>query len=108
MSNSRSNKISLKFMLKALILWLSFACKSLAEPPPTEMSNIRFIRKDGQSVDGAVVCQRFFDAAVKSGVKPNYASAVWHDAMHGDPLARELIEELCEIEIVSSTAGVGF
>ena len=57
------------------------------------MSDIRFIRKDGQSVGGAIVCQQFFDAAEKSGLKPGYASAVWHDAIRGDPLARELIED---------------
>ena len=76
--------------------------------PRTYMSDIRFIRKDGQSVGGAIVCQQFFDAAEKSGLKPGYASAVWHDAMRGDPLARELIEDLCEIEIVSNNAGFDF
>jgi hypothetical protein len=33
---------------------------------------------------------------------------VWHDAMRGDGLARDLIEDLCEIEIVSDNAGFGF
>ena len=44
----------------------------------------------------------------KNPVSSGYASAVWHDAMRGDPLARELIEDLCEIEIVSNNAGFGF
>lgn len=52
-------------------------------------------------MDGSIICQRFFAAATASGIKPDHASAVWHDAMHGDPPARELIEEMCDIEIVS-------
>jgi len=52
-------------------------------------------------VDGSIICQRFFAVATTSGIRPDHASAVWHDAMHGDPLARELIEEMCDIEIVS-------
>jgi len=75
---------------------------------PNFMSEIRFIAKGGQSVDGAIVCQRFFEVAITSGLKPDHASAVWHDAMHGDALARELVEDMCEIEILSSNAGFGF
>jgi hypothetical protein len=41
-------------------------------------------------------------------MSPDHAIAVWHDAMHGDALARELIEDMCEIKIVSSDAGFGF
>ena len=65
------------------------------------MTDIRFAKKGGQSVDGSIICQRFFAAATASGIKPDHASAVWHDAMHGDPPARELIEEMCDIEIVN-------
>jgi hypothetical protein len=65
------------------------------------MTDIRFAKKGGQRVDGSIICQRFFAAATASGIKPDHASAVWHDAMHGDPPARELIEEMCDIEIVS-------
>ena len=71
------------------------------------MSDIRFVGKGGRSVDGATVCQRFFEAAKTSGIKPDHASAVWHDAMHGDNLARDLIEDMCDIEIVSGNAGFG-
>ena len=59
-------------------------------------------------MDGAIVCQRFFEVAITSGLKADHASAVWHDAMHGDALARELVEDMCEIEILSSNAGFGF
>lgn len=72
------------------------------------MSDIRFVAKSGHSVDGAIVCQRFFETASTSGMKPDHASAVWHDAMHGDTLARGLIEDMCDIEIVSSSVGFGF
>ena len=72
------------------------------------MTDICFVAKGGQSVEGAIVCHRFFELAISSGMNPDHASAVWHDAMHGDALARELIEDMCEIEIVSSNAGFGF
>ena len=72
------------------------------------MSDLRFISKAGRIVEGSTVCTRFFELAVAAGGKLDYASAVWHDAMHGDPLARELIEDMCDIRIVSSDAGFGF
>ena len=71
------------------------------------MAEIRFIRKDGERVDGSIVCQHFFEVAVNSGITLDHASAVWHDAIRGDPLARDLVEDLCNIEIVSSSAGFG-
>ena len=43
---------------------------------PNFMSEIRFIAKGGQSVDGAIVCQRFFEVAITSGLKPDHASRV--------------------------------
>jgi len=41
------------------------------------MSNIRFIRKDGQSVEPDNIRERFFQSAVRSGVHPDRASAIW-------------------------------
>ena len=66
------------------------------------MSNIRFVRKDGQSVDMAIIRKRFFESA------PDRASRIWNHAMFGDPFALRVIEELCEIEIVAADAGFGF
>jgi hypothetical protein len=71
-------------------------------------TNIRFFRKDGQSVAIGIARKRFFDTAVDAGVKPNHARAAWYDALQGDTFARELIEELCGIEIVDSDTGFGF
>ena len=72
------------------------------------MSDIRFIRKDGQSVEGSIVRRRFFESAYRSGINPDRASAVWQAALRGDPYARDVLEELCDVEIVSSDAGFGF
>jgi hypothetical protein len=72
------------------------------------MSDIRFIRKDGQSVDIATVRERFFESAVDAEVNPKRASYLWDAAMFGDTHARKLIEELCEIQLVRSDAGFGF
>ena len=72
-----------------------------APPILIDVVLVPFAEKGSQSVDGAIICQRFFAVATAAGIKPDHASAVWHDAMHGDPLARELIEEMCDIEIVS-------
>ena len=72
------------------------------------MADIRFIRKDGQSVATAIVRKRFFESAVAGGVHPDRASRIWQHAMFGDPYARQIVEELCEIEIVDSDTGFGF
>jgi hypothetical protein len=72
------------------------------------MADIRFIRKDGQSVATAIVRKRFFESAVADGVGPERASRIWQHAMFGDPYARQIVEELCEIEIVDSDTGFGF
>jgi hypothetical protein len=72
------------------------------------MTDIRFIRKDGQSVAIALVRKRFFESAAVSGVNPHRASVLWEAAMQGDAHARRVIEEICGIEIVSNNAGFGF
>src|SRR5436190_22485677 len=65
---------------------------------PNFMSEIRFIAKGGQSVDGAIVCQRFFEVAITSGLKPDHASAVWHDAMHGDAVVDPIKPDTQRVE----------
>ena len=72
------------------------------------MSDFRFIQKDGQSVDIPTVRKRFFESAADAEVDPNRARYLWDAAMFGDTHARKLIEELCEIQVVSSDAGFGF
>jgi hypothetical protein len=72
------------------------------------MTDIRFIRKDGQSVDLAIIRKRFFEAVADAEINPLYASRIWHDALHGGADARELIEQLCDIEIVDGDTGFGF
>jgi hypothetical protein len=72
------------------------------------MTDIRFIRKDGQSVAIAIVRKRFFEAVADAKINLLYASRVWYDAMHGDSYARELVERSCDIEIVDSDTGFGF
>ena len=72
------------------------------------MTGIRFIRKDGQCVDMEIVRKHFFESALDSGSSPERASRIWNHATFGDPFARGVIEELCEIEIVAADAGFGF
>jgi hypothetical protein len=72
------------------------------------MAGIRFVRKDGQSVDMAIIRKRFFESALDSGSSPERASRIWNHAVFGDTFARRVIEELCEIEIVAADAGFGF
>ena len=72
------------------------------------MTDIRFIQKDGQSVDIVSVRKRFFESAADSEMDPKRASYLWDAAMFGDTHARKLIEELCEIQLVRSDAGFGF
>jgi hypothetical protein len=73
-----------------------------------KMSDFRFIQQDGHSVDRDIIRQRFFESAVRSGVHPDRASAMWQAAMRGERRALEVIEDVCDIEAVSSTAGFGF
>ena len=72
------------------------------------MRDVRFIRKDGHSVEMATVRQRFFEAAIAANVHPDRACRIWNNAMFGDPHARRLVEKECEIEIVAADAGFGF
>jgi hypothetical protein len=72
------------------------------------MTDIRFIRKDGQSVAHDDIRQRFLESAARSGVTEARATAVWRAAMRGERRALEVIEDVCDIEIVSSNAGFGF
>jgi hypothetical protein len=72
------------------------------------VKDVRFIKQDGASVDAAIVRKHFFESAVKSGASPLRATRIWNDALFGDPHARELIEEICGIEIVEEDAGFGF
>ena len=74
----------------------------------TGMSDIRFINKNGTGVDIATVRKRFFEAAADAEINPLYASRMWHDALNRDADARELIEQLCHIEIVDGDTGFGF
>ena len=71
------------------------------------MTETRFIQKDGQSVDLATVRERFFES-VTGKVNPQRASHIWNSAMLGEPYARDIIEELCRIEIVRADSGFGF
>ena len=71
------------------------------------MADIRFINKNRTSVDIATVRKRFHKAAVDAKLDPMYASAIWYDALEGDPVAREQIEQLCDIKIVDSDTGSG-
>jgi hypothetical protein len=70
--------------------------------------DVRYIQKDGQSVDIAIVRRRFIGVALGAGVGPDKACGIWNDAVFGDRYARQTIEKLCEIEIVAAEAGFGF
>jgi hypothetical protein len=72
------------------------------------MGEARFIWKDGQSVEAAIVRKRFFESALDRGASPVRATRIWNDMLFGDPNARRLIEKMCEIEIVDADAGFGF
>jgi hypothetical protein len=53
-------------------------------------------------VDIATIRNRF------ANVNPQRTRHIWNAAMLGDSYVREVIEELCGIEIVDSDAGFGF
>lgn len=72
------------------------------------MREVRFIQKDGRSVDAAIVRQRFLEAAIRANVHPDRASRIWNNALFGDPHARVVVEKECGIEIVAVDAGFGF
>jgi len=44
------------------------------------MTDIRFIRKDGESVAVAIVRKRFFAAIADREINLLYANRIWHDA----------------------------
>ena len=72
------------------------------------MTDIRFIRNDGQRIAVAIVRKRFFELAADAEFSPFIANKIWHDALVGDADARELIEDLCGIDIVDADTGFGF
>ena len=72
------------------------------------MTDTRFINKNGTSVDIATVRKRFFGSASAANVNPYRANHIWDAAVSGDPYAREVVEELCGIEIVEADTGFGF
>ena len=72
------------------------------------LDQVRYIQRDGQSVDIAIVRRRFFETALGAGVGPDKACGIWNDAVFGDRYARQIIEKLCDIEIVAAEAGFGF
>src|SRR5215471_2919046 len=45
--------------------------------------HVRYIQKDGQSVDIAIVRRRFFETALGAGVGPDKACGIWNDAEIG-------------------------
>ena len=70
------------------------------------MTDIRFIRKDGQSISIGIVRKRFFETVLESGGSPGRATRIWNDMLFGDSYARRLIEKMCEIEIVDADTGL--
>jgi hypothetical protein len=72
------------------------------------MTGIRFIQKDGQSVDPDTIRQHFFECAVRSGVHLDRATVIWQAAIRGDTRAWDIVEQVCNVEIVGSDAGFGF
>ena len=70
------------------------------------MTDIRFIRKDGQKVNTAIVRKRFFETVLESGGGPGRAARICNDMLFGDSYARRLIEKMCEIEIVDADTGL--
>jgi hypothetical protein len=72
------------------------------------MHDVRFIQKDGRSVDVAIVRRRFMEAAIAANVHPDRACRIWNSAIFGDPQARRVVEKQCAIEIVAADAGFGF
>jgi hypothetical protein len=72
------------------------------------LDQVRDVQRDGQSVDIAIVRRRFFETALDAGVGPDKACGIWNDAVFGDRYARQIIEKLCDIQIVAADAGFGF
>jgi hypothetical protein len=72
------------------------------------MGEVRFIRKDGQSLEATIVRKRFVESLLEYGAGPVRATSIWNDMVFGDRYARQLVEKVCEIEIVEEDAGFGF
>lgn len=72
------------------------------------MADVRFIRKDGQRVDTAIVRKQFFESAIAANASPERICRIWNAAIFGDPSARDVIEDVCDIGIVDSDVGFGF
>jgi len=51
------------------------------------MNDIRFIRKDGESVAVAIVRKRFFEAVADREINLLNANRIWHDVLLGDARA---------------------
>jgi hypothetical protein len=51
-----------------------------------------YIRKDGKSVDIAIVRRRFFETALVAGVDPDKACGIWNDAVFGNRRAPDYRE----------------
>jgi len=75
---------------------------------PACNAQVSIHRKDGQIVDTSIVRKRFLESALQSGAGPVRATRIWNDMLFGDSYARQLIEKVCEIEIVEADAGFGF
>ena len=50
-------------------------------------------------VPAAIVRDRFYGSAYDAGVPRSDAEQFWHAAMGGDPVSRELIEDVTGVEI---------
>ena len=74
------------------------------------LDQVRYIQKDGQSVDTAIVRRRFFEIALGAGVGRDKACGIWNGAIFGDPYARQIIDKVkvYDMGIVAADAGFGF
>jgi hypothetical protein len=63
---------------------------------------------EGRSQRGHGDHRRRFFESITAKVNPQRATHIWNAGMLGDPYARDMIEELCGIEIVDSDTGFGF
>jgi hypothetical protein len=80
-----------------------------SQPEPLTYARSRPVHPEGWAERRyGIVRRRFFEAALGAGVGPDKACGIWNDAVFGDRYARQLIEKLCEIEIVAADAGFAF
>lgn len=66
-------------------LFRYFARPAQRDSPEPLMYDVRFIRKDGQRVDAAIVRKRFFEPALEPGASPVRAPRNWNDMLFGAP-----------------------